>query len=140
VIVVANTMADRLDLIDPTTDGSIGAVPVGTGPLQVAVTADGRYAYTGITEPPAVVKADLVSRNAVGNARVPTAPVQLYLTPDEKTVLSADQGTSDKPGNTLSVIDTAAMTARGTVATGSRAARRSHRRLRRAGMGDQYLR
>jgi len=119
VIVVANTTADRLDLIDPTTDQSTGAVPVGRGPLQVAVTADGRYAYSGIAEPPAVVKVDLISRTVVGSARVPTAPVQLYLTPDEKTVLSADQGTSDKPGNTLSVIDTAAMTVRGTVGTGS---------------------
>lgn len=119
VIVVANTMADRLDLIDPSTDRSIGAVPAGRGPLQVAVTADGRYAYAGIAEPPAVVKADLIARTVVGRVQVPSAPVQLYLTPDEKTVLSADQGSSDKPGNTLSVIDTAAMTVRGTVGTGS---------------------
>lgn len=119
VIVVANTTADRLDLIDPNTDRLIGAVPVGTGPLQVAVTADGRYAYAGVTEPPAVVKADLVSRTVVGSAPVPTAPVQLYMTPDEETMLSANQGTSEKPGNTMSVIDTAAMTIRDTVGTGS---------------------
>jgi len=119
VIVVANTAADRLDLIDPGTDRSTGAVPVGEAPVQVAVTADGRYAYTGITKPPTVVKVDLASRTVVGTAPVPTAPVQLYLTPDEKSVLSANQGTSDQPGDTLSVIDTAAMTVRGTVTTGS---------------------
>ncbi len=53
MIVVANTMAGRLDLIDPTADRSVGAIPVGRGgPLQVAVTADGRYAYSGVAEPP----------------------------------------------------------------------------------------
>jgi YVTN family beta-propeller protein len=34
-------------------------------------------------------------------------------------VLSADQGTADKPGHTVSLIDTAAMTVRGAVGTGS---------------------
>jgi YVTN family beta-propeller protein len=119
VIVVANTMAGRLDLIDPATDQPTGSVPVGTEPAQVAVTADGRYAYSGVTDPPAVVKVDLVSRTVVGSVPVPTAPVQLYLTPDEKTVVSADQGTTEKPGHTVSVIDTAAMTVRGIVDTGS---------------------
>lgn len=119
VIVVANTMAGRLDLIDPATDQLTGSVRVGTAPAQVAVTADGRYAFSGVTNPPAVVKVDLASHTVVGSVAVPTAPVQLYLTPDEKTVLSADQGTSDKPGHTVSVIDTAAMTVRSTVDTGS---------------------
>ncbi len=37
--------AGALDLIDPpAADTFLGAVPVGTGPAQVAVTADGRYA------------------------------------------------------------------------------------------------
>lgn len=119
VIVVANTMAGQLDLIDPATDRLTGSVPVGTGPAQVAVTADGRYAFSGVTDPPAVVKVDLASRTVVSSVAVPTAPVQLHLTPDEKTVLSADQGTSEKPGRTASVIDTAAMTVRGSVDTGS---------------------
>ncbi|MGD9621625.1 MAG: hypothetical protein AB7G47_14865 [Mycolicibacterium sp.] len=119
VIVVANTMAGAVDLIDPTTDQPTGSVPVGNQPAQVAVSADGRYAYAGITGPPSVVKVDLVSRRVVGSAPVSASPVQLYLTPDEATVLSADQGTSDKPGDTVSVIDTAAMTVRGAVGTGS---------------------
>lgn len=119
VIVVANTMAGTVDLIDPGTDQSLGEVPVGAGPAQVAVTADGRYTYAGITKPPAVVKVDLFARKVVGTALVSAPPVQLYLTPDEATVLSADQGTRDAPGHTMSVIDAAAMTVRGTVATGS---------------------
>lgn len=119
VIVVADHMAGALNLIDPSTDQVLGAVPVGVEPAQVAVTADGRYAYTGITEPPAVVKVDLKERKVVGSAAVSAAPVQVYLTPDDTTVISADQGTSDAPGHAASLIDTATMTVRATVATGA---------------------
>lgn len=58
-------------------------------------------------------------RAVVGNAPVSAFPVQLYLDLDETTVLSADQGTADKPGHTVPLIDAAAMTVRGTVDTGS---------------------
>jgi len=119
VIVVAKSMAGALDLIDPATDTSFGRVHVGTGPAQVAVAADGRYAYAGITDPPSVVKVDLTARAVIGTAYVPAPPVQLYLAPDESTVLSADQGTMESPGHTVSLIDTRAMTVRGTVTTGS---------------------
>lgn len=119
VIVVANTMDGALDLIDPATDRYIGAVPVGTNPAQVAVSADGKYAHAGISEPPSVVKVDLAQRKVIGSAVVPKTPIQLYLTPDEKEVVSADQGRTDDQGNTLSVIDTATMSTRGTVTTGA---------------------
>ena len=119
VIVVADTMDGAIDLIDPATDTYLGAVPVGTSPAQVAVSADGRYAYTGITEPPSVVKVDLAQRKVVGSAPVPDSPVQVYLTPDETEVISADQGRRDAQGNTLSIINTATMTMRGTVTVGA---------------------
>lgn len=119
MIVVANTSAGALDLIDPATDRYIGAVPVGTGPAQVAVSADGTYAYTGISEPPSIVKVDLSQRRVVGSAPVPHSPVQVYLTPDERTVLSANQGTRAIQGDTVSVIDTAEMTSHATVTTGA---------------------
>lgn len=118
-IVVANTKDGDIDLIDPATDRYVGAVPVGAKPVQVAVSADGRYAYTGISDPPSVVKVDLAQRKVVGSAAVPDSPVQLYLTPDESRVVSADQGTRDNQGHALSVINTADMTTRGTVATGA---------------------
>lgn len=119
VVVVANTMDGALDIIDPATDKYMGAVPVGSSPAQVAVSADGKYAYTGISDPPSVVKVDLAQRKIVGSAAVPNSPVQLYLTPDETQVVSADQGEKDAQGHTLSVIDTNAMTTRGTVTTGA---------------------
>lgn len=119
VIIVANHMSGALDVIDAKTDQLQFSVPVGAGPAQVAVSADGRYAYTGLTEPAAVVKVDLNARTVVGSVTVSAAPVQVYLTPDDATVVSADQGTPDAPGHTVSLIDTATMTVRASVATGA---------------------
>lgn len=119
VIVVANHMTGALDVIDAQTDQMQFSVPVGDGPAQVAVSADGRYAYTGITEPAAVVKVDLDARTVAGSVAVSAAPVQVYLTPDNATVVSADQGTPNAPGHAVSLIDTATMTVRTTVATGA---------------------
>ncbi|WP_326548637.1 hypothetical protein QGN32_11225 [Mycolicibacterium sp. ND9-15] len=119
VIVVANHTTGALDVIDPQTDRTQFSVPVGDGPAQVAVSADGRYAYTGITEPAEVVKVDLHARKVVGSVAVSAPPVQVYLTPDDATVVSADQGTPDAPGHGASLIDTADMTVRATVPTGA---------------------
>lgn len=118
VIVVAN-MEGRLDLIDPTTHSRTGSVPVGTEPAQVAVSADGRYVYSSVSEPPKVVKVDLTTQKVVGSTDVPTPPVQVYLSGEEDAVLSANQGTAETPGRTVSVIDTETMTPRAVVEAGS---------------------
>ena len=119
VIVVANTGTEALDLIDPATDQPSGSIPVGSEPGQVAVSADGNYAYAGIADPPSVAKVDLVARTVVGTVAVPAAPEQLVLTPDGATVLTADRGTPDRPGKTVSLIDTADLTVRKSVPVGT---------------------
>ncbi|BBX19541.1 hypothetical protein CRI77_14385 [Mycolicibacterium duvalii] len=119
VIVVANHSAGALDVIDAGSDSVRFSVPVGDGPAQVAVSADGRFAYTGTTEPAAVVKVDLTARKIVGSAPVSAPPVQVFLTPDDATVVSADQGTPQAAGQNASVIDTATMTVEATVPTGA---------------------
>ncbi len=141
LIVVANTMAGTVDLID-CQRSVLGSVPVGPpGPAQVAVTADGRYAYAGITDPPAVVKVDLTARKVVGTAQVSAAPAQVYLTPDEATVLSADQGTAEK-ARTCAVGDRYRSNdhSRHCRHRLGGATRSSHRHFRNAGMGHKHLR
>lgn len=118
-LVVANLKAGTVDLIDTRTDRKVAAVPVGGPAVQVAVSPDSRYAYASVSQPPSVVKIDLQTRVVAGRAEVPTAPAQVYLTPDGRSLLSADQGSKDKPGTALSVIDTATMTPAGSIATGS---------------------
>ncbi|TNH28501.1 DUF1513 domain-containing protein [Micromonospora orduensis] len=118
-LVVANLKARTVDVIDARTDTKIAAVPVGGPVVQVAVSPDSRYAYASVAQPPNVVKVDLHARTIAGRVEVPAAPAQVYLTPDGSSLLSADQGSADKPGTALSVIDTATMTATGGIATGS---------------------
>jgi YVTN family beta-propeller protein len=118
-LVVANLKAATVDLIDTRTDTKTAAVPVGGPVVQVAVSPDNRYAYASVAQPPSIVKIDLQSRVVAGRVDVPTAPAQVYLTPDGRSLLSADQGSADKPGTALSVIDTATMTSAGSIATGS---------------------
>ena len=65
------------------------------------------------------MKVDLAQRKVIESQSVPNPPVQLYLTPDETQVVSADQGTDDARGRTLSVIDTETMTTRGAVTVGA---------------------
>lgn len=119
LLVVANTGSGALDLIDPASDTVTGSIPVGAGTVQVAVSPDGRHGYAGVAEPPSVVKVDLQTHEVVGSVGVPALPVQLAITPDGATVLSANEGTADQPGTTVSLIDTAAMSVRQSVATGT---------------------
>jgi YVTN family beta-propeller protein len=118
-LVVANLKAATVDLIDARTDTKTAAVPVGGPVVQVAVSPDSRYAYASVAQPPSLVKIDLQARGVAGRVEVPAAPAQVYLTPDGRSLLSADQGTADKPGTALSLIDTASMTPAGSITTGS---------------------
>ncbi|GAA0458233.1 hypothetical protein Aca07nite_64510 [Actinoplanes capillaceus] len=118
-LVVANLKAATVDVIDTRTDTKIAAVPVGGPVVQVAVSPDSRYAYASVSQPPSVVKIDLQARTVTGRTEVPAAPAQVYLTPDGRSLLSADQGSRDKPGTALSLIDTATMTTAASITTGS---------------------
>ena len=52
---------------------------------------------------------DVVTRTLVGRVPVGGGPIQVFVTPDSKYVLVADQGTKENPStsvsNTVSVID-----------------------------------
>lgn len=118
-LVVANMEGKTVDVVDTRTDTKTASVPVGGPPVQVAVSPDGRYAYASISEPAGVVKIDLRTHKVTARTPLPAAPAQVYLTPDGRTLLTADQGTEDRPGRTVSLVDTAKMTSTGRITTGS---------------------
>ncbi|MFI7700565.1 YncE family protein [Nonomuraea sp. NPDC049480] len=118
-VVVANMKAETVDVIDTRAHVKSAAVPVGGPPVQVAISCNGRYAYATISRPAGVVKIDLQAAKVVARTAVPAAPAQTYLMPDGRTLLSADQGTEEKPGSSISLIDTESMTVTGRIATGS---------------------
>src|SRR3546814_1097028 len=51
---------------------------------------------------------------------VGTVPIQLYVTPDSRTLLVANQGTPKKPGKIVSLIDLESFKVAKTVETGAR--------------------
>lgn len=118
-VVVANTTAGAVDIVDTASNTVAASVPVGDSPAQVAVDAEGRYAYASLNGSSEVVKIDLEQRKAVGTVAVPSPPVQLYLTADGSRLLSADQGTEDAPGRTVSIIDPASLAVEASVETGA---------------------
>lgn len=118
-MVVANTTAGTVDVVDTDTYEVTATIPVGDSPPQVAVAPDGRYAYVSLVGSSSVVKVDLVEQKVTGSVSVPSPPVQLYLTADGTRLLSADQGTEGAPGSTVSVIDSASMTIEATIPAGA---------------------
>jgi len=62
---------------------------------------------------------DPATRKVVGRIGVGTVPIQLYATPDGKTLFVANQGTRQKPGTTVSAIDLLARKVATTIQTGA---------------------
>ncbi|MFF9136758.1 beta-propeller fold lactonase family protein [Streptomyces albogriseolus] len=118
-LVVANMKAETVDIIDTRTDTKTATVPAGGPPVQVAISPDGRYAFATVSQPAGVVKISLKAGKVTARTSASAAPAQLYLTPDGRTLLSADQGSEDRPGTSVSLIDTASMAVTGRLATGS---------------------
>jgi Uncharacterized conserved protein len=54
----------------------------------------------------------------VGKVSVGVGPIQVFVTPDNRYVLAANQGTKEKPSTTVSIIDTASFFVIGTVEAG----------------------
>lgn len=116
-LVVASTTADAVDVIDTATFTRAATIPVGDAPVQVAVGTG--VAYVSLSGASAVAEVDLAVGRVARIVDVQSPPVQLYLTPDGTRLLSADQGSAEAPGSTVTVIDTRTMTVESTIGTGS---------------------
>ena len=117
-VVVANVSGSTLSVIDTASNTRVGDVEVGKAPAQVAFSPDGRFVYASVNAEDAVVKVDVATRKVVGRVAVGDGPIQTYVTPDNRYVLAANQGTKDRPGTTVSLIDTTTFTVARTVETG----------------------
>ena len=117
-VFVANVSGSTLSVIDTAANTKVGDIEVGKAPAQVAFSPDGRFVYASVNAEDAVVKVEVASRKVVGRVPVGDGPIQTYVTPDNRYVLAANQGMKDRPGTTVSVIDTATFTVARTVETG----------------------
>jgi YVTN family beta-propeller protein len=60
----------------------------------------------------------VATRTLVGKVSVGVGPIQVFVTPDNRYLLAANQGTKDSPSTTVSIIDTATFAVVKTVDTG----------------------
>ncbi len=117
-VYVANVSGNTLSVIDTATNRNVADIEVGRAPAQVAFSPDGRFVYASVNAEDAVVKVDVETREVVGRVSVGDGPIQTYVSPDNRYVLAANQGTKERPGTTVSVIDTTTFTVARTVETG----------------------
>ena len=61
---------------------------------------------------------DVETQTLVGKVAVGPGPIQVYVIPDNKYVLVANQGTEAKPGRAVSIVDTNTFSVVGTIETG----------------------
>jgi YVTN family beta-propeller protein len=85
----------------------------------VGFTPDGRLAFVSLSQENSVAVIDPVARKVVRKLPVGTVPIQVYATPDSRTLLVANQGTRKKPGKSVSVIDLETFKTANTVETGA---------------------
>ena len=94
-------------------------MPAGKGPAQTGFTPDGRLAFASLSGENAIAVIDPATRKVIRKVTVGTVPIQLYATPDSRTLLVANQGTRKKPGSTVSLIDLERFKVAKTVVTGA---------------------
>lgn len=115
---VANLKGGTVSVINTQTRKQIAQIAVGKGPAQVGFTPDGRLGFVSLSEENRVAVIDPASRKVIRKVSVGTVPIQVYATPDSRLLLVANQGTREKPGSTVSIIDLETFKAVATVETG----------------------
>lgn len=114
---VANNESDTVSVIDIAALKEIKQIKVGNNPVTTAVSGDGKLLLATLNSENALAIVDLatdeVKTMAVGNG-----PAQVYIQKDGKYAFVANQGTEEKPTNTLSKIDMASRTVAATIEVG----------------------
>jgi len=115
---VANLKAGTVSVIDTDTRKELGQIPVGKGPAQTGFSSDGRLAFVSLSRENKVALIDPATRKVIAKIVVGTVPIQVYGTPDNRLLFVANQGSKQKPGKTVSVVDLKARRVVKTVQTG----------------------
>ena len=115
---VANLKGGTVSVIDTLTRKQIAMIVVGKGPAQVGFTPDGRLGFVSLSKEKQVAIIDPAARKVMRKVSVGTVPIQVYATPDSRLLLVANQGTREKPGSTVSMIDLGTFKTVATIKTG----------------------
>lgn len=116
---VANLEGTTVSVIDVGSRKQIDQIEVGKGPAQVAFTPDSRFGFVTLSKENAVAVVDFGRRKLIQKIAVGTVPIQLYSTPDSQFILVANQGSKEKPGKTISIVEVAKLKEVSTIKTGA---------------------
>lgn len=117
-VYVANLEGGTVSVIDTASQQEVAQVSAGKGPAQVGFTADGRMAFVSLSKENAVAVIDPATRQVTRRIAVGSVPIQLHATPDSRTLVVANQGSPEAPGNSVSLIDLQSFTVTKTRVTG----------------------
>ncbi len=103
LLYVSTELENAITIIDPATLKIVGAVPTGQSESHmVAVTSDGRRAYTANVGPGNVSVLDLEAKKVIATIPIARVTQRIALSPDDRWAFTSDQ---TKPQ--MAVIDTA---------------------------------
>jgi YVTN family beta-propeller protein len=117
-VYVANVQDGTVSVIDAGKLTETSRIQVGTTPVQVGFTPDGSRVYVSLRDENRVAVIDTAARSLIGAIEVGRNPIQVYATPDGRLVYVANQGSDEKPADTVSVIDVASGKVIDTIRTG----------------------
>jgi YVTN family beta-propeller protein/probable HAF family extracellular repeat protein len=107
---VANIDSNSVSMIDIPTSLPVTTIPVGSGPLGVAVSPDGKQVYISNNHGNNISVIDTATSSVIATIPVQSAPLALAFTPDGTAVYVVN-GSS----NSVSVINTSSQTVTATV-------------------------
>ncbi|WP_332827923.1 YncE family protein [Ramlibacter sp.] len=115
---VANMKGGTVSVIDAAALKETARIPVGRGPVQVGFSADGKQAYVSLSSENKLGIIDTTARRLVRKVPVGPTPIQMVATAGTGLVYVANQGSTPKPADTVSVVDAARGRVVATVRTG----------------------
>jgi YVTN family beta-propeller protein len=114
---VANMGEDTVSVVDIENNKEIKKIKVGSTPVTTGVTKDGKSLVVTLNSENAIAIVNLATDN-VEKVAVGVGPAQLYLDSNDKYVLVANQGTEEKPSNSITKIDLITKQVVATIETG----------------------
>ncbi|ETI91232.1 YVTN family beta-propeller repeat protein [Clostridium butyricum] len=114
---VANMNEDTISVVDIENNKEVKKITVGNTPVTTGITSDGKTIIATVNGENALAIVDLETEK-VEKIPVGVGPAQVYIQSDSKYAFVANQGTEEKPSNTVSKIDLATRKVIATIETG----------------------
>ena len=115
---VANMGEDTISIVDIENNKEVKKITVGKTPVTTGITSDGKTLVATVNNENMLAIIDLAT-DKVEKIPVGVGPAQAYIQSDDKYAFVANQGTEEKPSNTVSKIDLTTKKVVATIETGN---------------------